>query len=84
MVELYSSEGLICLSVLRKGLFTTAAVDNIDHKPSSTQNHRFTVLEFLFSNTRQEMILELNTIVKRLGTKQLQIKCLVFQIYTQM
>ena len=36
MVELYLSEGLICPSVLRKGLFTTAAVDKIDHNPSST------------------------------------------------
>ena len=36
VVELYLSEGLIFPSILRKGLFTTAAVDNIDHNPSST------------------------------------------------
>ena len=36
VVELHLSEGVICPSVLRKGLFTTAAVDNIDHNPSST------------------------------------------------
>ena len=30
------SEGLVCPPVLKKGLFTTAAVDNIDHNPSST------------------------------------------------
>ena len=36
VVELYLSEGLKCPSVLRKGLFTTAAFDNIDHSPNST------------------------------------------------
>ena len=29
-------EGLVFSSVLRKGLLTTAAIDNIDHNPSST------------------------------------------------
>ena len=30
------SEGLLCPSPLRKDIFTTNAVDNIDHNPSST------------------------------------------------
>ena len=29
-------EDVVCPSVLRKGLFTTAAVDNIDHNPTAT------------------------------------------------
>lgn len=34
--EMYNSEQLVCPPVLRGGLFTVAAVDNIDHNPSST------------------------------------------------
>ena len=29
-------EGVVCPSVLRKGLITTAAMDNIDHNPTAT------------------------------------------------
>ncbi|VDI23539.1 Hypothetical predicted protein [Mytilus galloprovincialis] len=36
VVERFLSEGLVYPPVLKKGLFTTAAVDNIDHNPSST------------------------------------------------
>ncbi|KAL9972875.1 hypothetical protein ACROYT_G019259 [Oculina patagonica] len=32
----YEREAVVCPSKLRNGLFTTAAVDNIDHNPSST------------------------------------------------
>ncbi|CAC5391641.1 HARBI1 [Mytilus coruscus] len=32
----YQEDGYVCPPSLRIGLFTTAAVDNIDHKPSST------------------------------------------------
>ncbi|CAC5372614.1 unnamed protein product [Mytilus coruscus] len=32
----YQEEGYVCPPSLRIGLFTTAAVDNIDHNPSST------------------------------------------------
>ena len=32
----YESEGVVCPLILRKNLFTTAAVDNLDHNPSST------------------------------------------------
>ncbi|CAB4019732.1 Hypothetical predicted protein, partial [Paramuricea clavata] len=32
----YEREGVVCPSQLRKGLFTTSAVDNIDHNTSST------------------------------------------------
>ena len=34
--QVYESEGVVCPLVLRKNLFTTAAVDNLDHNPSST------------------------------------------------
>ena len=36
LVERYLEEGLVCPSVLRKGLLTTGAIDNMDHNPSST------------------------------------------------
>ena len=36
VLERYEREQVVCPSKLRKGLFTTAAVDNIDHNPSST------------------------------------------------
>jgi hypothetical protein len=29
-------EGVVCPAVMRKGLFTTAAMDNIDHNPTAT------------------------------------------------
>lgn len=35
-VSMYVEEGLVCPPVLRKGLFTTAVMDNIDHNPSAT------------------------------------------------
>jgi hypothetical protein len=31
----FEKDGLVCPSKLRKSLFTTASVDNIDHNPSS-------------------------------------------------
>ena len=34
--NLYNSQGVVCPPQLRRGVFTTAAVDNIDHNPSST------------------------------------------------
>ena len=32
----YEVDGVVCLLVLRRNLFTTAAVDNLDHNQSST------------------------------------------------
>lgn len=32
----YEEEGVVCPSALSKGLFTVAALDNLDHNPSST------------------------------------------------
>ena len=34
--EQYNSEGLVCPLKLKEGLFTTGALDNIDHNPSSS------------------------------------------------
>ena len=39
VIEQYEAEGVVSPSKLSKGLFTTAAVDNIDHNPSSTSAH---------------------------------------------
>lgn len=38
VVERYEREGVVCPSKLRRELFTTAAVDNIDHNTSSTSS----------------------------------------------
>lgn len=35
-IQQYLEEGVVCPAVLQKGIFTTTAVDNIDHNPSST------------------------------------------------
>jgi hypothetical protein len=35
----YQNDGVVCPLILRNGLFTTAAVDNIDHNPSSNTAH---------------------------------------------
>jgi hypothetical protein len=35
----YESDGVVCPLILRKNLFTTAAIDNLDHNPSSTTAH---------------------------------------------
>jgi hypothetical protein len=35
-VSKYMEEGVVCPAVMRKGLFTTAAMDNIDHNPTAT------------------------------------------------
>ena len=38
VIQRYEREGVVCPSKLRGELFTTAAVDNIDHNPSSTSS----------------------------------------------
>lgn len=35
-VSQYVEDGIVCPSALRKGLFTTSAMDNIDHNPTAT------------------------------------------------
>ena len=35
----YETKGVVCPPELKCGLFTTAAIDNIDHDPSSTSSH---------------------------------------------
>ena len=32
----FMQDGVVCPAILQKGLFTTSAVDNIDHNPSAT------------------------------------------------
>ena len=39
VVRRYQQEGVVCPSNLRHNVFTTSAVDNIDHNPSSTTAH---------------------------------------------
>ena len=39
VIDRYDRDGVVCPSKLRDGIFTTAAVDNIDHNPSSTSSH---------------------------------------------
>ena len=36
VVNQYVTDGVVCPPILRKGLFTTSAMDNIDHNPTAT------------------------------------------------
>jgi len=36
VVRQYVEEGVVCSPLLRKGVFTTAATDNVDHNPTAT------------------------------------------------
>ena len=36
VVNQYVADGVVCPQLLRKGLFTTSAMDNIDHNPTAT------------------------------------------------
>ena len=36
VVTQYVQDGVVCPSSLKKGLFTTFAIDNIDHNPTAT------------------------------------------------
>ena len=36
VVQRYLEEGVVCPPIMRKGIFTKSAVDNIDHNPSAT------------------------------------------------
>ena len=57
----YREERSVCPSNLRLGLFTTAAVDNIDHNPSSTTaKDHFTALVYLYFSTHPRIILVRN------------------------
>ena len=39
MCKQFESDGIVCPSILRKGLVTIGAIDNIDHNPSSATAH---------------------------------------------
>ena len=39
VIERYDKDGVVCPSKLHDGVFTTAALGNIDHNPSSTSAH---------------------------------------------
>ena len=43
-------EGVVCLPVLRKRMFTTSAMDNIDHNPTATTAHPSMVQAFQCSS----------------------------------
>jgi hypothetical protein len=36
VISQFMEDGVVCPAILQKGLFTTSAVDNIDHNPSAT------------------------------------------------
>ena len=38
VIDRYEKEGVVCPTKLRDGVFTTAAIDNLDHNPSSTSS----------------------------------------------
>lgn len=58
VVAKYVEDGVVCPPILKKGLFTTSAIDNIDHNPtattSSTSFHGTSVSVFQHINTEGE------------------------------
>lgn len=69
-VRRYNEEGVVCPSDLRKDLFTTAAMDNIDHNPTATTAtssfHGTSISVFQHPTTDNQGIpRERNTIDKR-------------------
>ena len=72
---LYESEEVVCPPKLNKKVFTTAAVDNIDHNPSSSTATflatphlpvPFTEQEFRYFSTLRKMTLEKNELLSLL------------------
>ena len=61
VIDRYDRDGVVCPSKLLDGIFTTAAVDNIDHNPSSTSSHDS------FHGTAISLVVQHPTI-KKLGT----------------
>ena len=52
-VSKYVEDGVVCPPVLRKGLFTTSAMDNIDHNHTATTTTTFSMKPVsLFSSTK--------------------------------
>ena len=50
----YERDGVVCPFILRKDLFTTTAIDNIDHnRPQILQDNHFTAQAFPCSRTGQ-------------------------------
>ena len=79
-------EGLVCPSVLQNGIFTTAAVDNIDHNPSLMTSHS----SFhgtgicMFQHKRLEKPSRERIVLKLLHSDQESKKYQPFQMHTQM
>ncbi|KAG0700044.1 hypothetical protein GWK47_025700 [Chionoecetes opilio] len=57
--QLYRIEQVVCPPTLRSNVFTTAAVDNIDHNPSATTaKNSFQEQESRFCNTQRVQMRE--------------------------
>ena len=73
-------EGVVCPTLLRKGLFTTCAVDNLDHNPSSTtaqSSFHGTGMPF-FQNPSADCTGEVRTLqqIQKSGTKSKKVPSL--------
>ena len=55
VVNQYVEEGVVCPPVLKKGLFTTSAMDNIDHNPTATTAQSFSMALAYQSSSTQVM-----------------------------
>ena len=66
-VRKYNEEGVVCLSDLRKDLFTTAAMENIDHNPTASSSFHGTSISVVQHPTSDNpgQARERNTIDKR-------------------
>ena len=54
----YETKGVVCPPELKCGLFTTAAIDNIDHDPKQAHMTYFTGLAYHSSSTQLIRLLD--------------------------
>ena len=78
----YQNQGVVCPSSLKKGIFTSAAIDNIDHSPSST-----TAMEAFYGTSisvfqHPEEDIEPENFVLEIGIEEMDVKLQLPEYYT--
>ena len=80
VVSRAEDEGVVCPNLLRKGLFTTCAVDNLDHNPSSTTSkssfHGTGMSFFQHPGADSEGEVRILPQIQKSGTKSKKVPCL--------
>ena len=83
--QLYHIEQVVCPPTLRSNVFTTAAVDNIDHNPSATiAKNSFHGTGYRFCNTQRVQMREWLVALLSLGVILDQRRLSLYQNITRM